>query len=435
LKGFALRLLSLINGHRSFNQPSGPAEIPTLEQKLETFPRDVNRGQKGWDVIVTNAATRVAYNIVRSLARSGLKVGVGVDLNSGMAAYSRYCGGTFRHPSSEVDPLAFVAAVRGAILVHRPAVYIPADEDVFIVAEHAHLLRDLPVKMAVAPTEVLVRLDNKHESIVLANSLGIPTPATIRPGNLAEILAFARAHPGSLILKTLRSSGARGVFHLGERSLEADLAVALEQSGKGFGDFIVQEFVQATGYGVSMLFDHGELKASFTHRRLRERSLAGGPSTLRQSVHQPVLEAQAALLLSHVGYHGVAMVEFKCDEVSGKTWFIEVNPRWWGSLALAIRAGVDFPVLLHRMALGEKLPPPPDYTSGVTVRWLLGDLLAFKNHLVSEKRLPGYRHLIVRVDGYDDAYADDPLPLAAELALRVMKGVRAKRQVRAKGAK
>jgi predicted ATP-grasp superfamily ATP-dependent carboligase len=381
----------------------------------------VNSDRKGWDVLLTNASTRVAYNILWSLARSGLRVGLGVDSHSGMALYSRYCAGTFRHPSSERNPQGFIAAVRDELIARRPAVYMPADEDILVVAEHAHLLRDLPVRMAVAPFETLRLLDNKHQSLALADSLRIPTPATIQPASKGEIIAFAREHPGPLVLKIMRASGARGVYVLQPERVSDTLPVILKKSGRDFGDFIVQEFIQATGYGVSMLFDHGQMKASFAHRRLRERSLSGGPSTLRQSIRVPVLEAHAERLLQHVGYHGVAMVEFKYDETSGKTWFLEVNPRWWGSLALAIRAGVDFPLLYHRLALGEDLPPPPDYPTGITVRWLLGDLLAVKNQCLAERRLPSYREIWPKVGGYDDAHADDLLPLAAELVLSLVK--------------
>ena len=132
-----------------------------------------------WDVLITNGSTRVAYNILRSLARSGLQVGLGVDLDSGMAKYSRYCAGTFRHPSPERNPQEFIATVREKLLLHQPAVYMPADEDIFVVAEHAGLLRDLPVRTVIAPYETLQLLDDKHRSLALAQSLGIPTPATI----------------------------------------------------------------------------------------------------------------------------------------------------------------------------------------------------------------------------------------------------------------
>jgi predicted ATP-grasp superfamily ATP-dependent carboligase len=386
----------------------------------------MSRDQLKWDVIVTNASNRIGYGVLRSLARNGLRVGLGVDHHSGMGVYSRYCAGNFRHPSHDRDPLGFMDALAKTVRAHCPAVYMPADEDAFVVAEHAHLLRDVPVRTALAPFETLRCLNNKHESFQLAASLGIPTPATIQPKALGEIEAFARDHPGPLVLKFNRSSGGRGVFLLQPGRLRSGLQQMHARWGRGYGDFIVQEFIRAPGYGVSMLFDHGEPKASFTHRRLRELSPCGGPSTLRQSIRQPVLEAHAERLLRHVKYHGMAMVEFKHDEATQKTWFLEVNPRWWGSLALAIRAGIDFPLLFHRLALGENLPPPPNYQTGVTVRWLLGDLLALKNHMFSAGRIPRFQDLSPKADGYDDFFPDDPLPLAAELVLHLRKTVRAK---------
>jgi predicted ATP-grasp superfamily ATP-dependent carboligase len=379
----------------------------------------MHQGQQAWDVLVTNAGARLGYNIVRNLGRHGLRVGVGTDSSSGMARYSRYCAGSFRHPSHAEAPLGFIAAVREAVLVHHPAVLIPGGEDIFVLADHWPLLKDLPVRTVMASPEILRSLDNKHEATETAKSLGISTPTTIYPEKVSDVVAFARQIPGPLILKMVRSSGARGVYCLEAGQVEKDLARALEQSGKGFGEFIVQEFLHATGYGVSMLFDHGELKASFTHRRLRELSPGGGASTLRESVREPGLEAQAERLLRHVGYHGVAMVEFKRDETSGKSWFLEVNPRWWGSLALAIRAGVEFPLLFCQVARGDRLAAPPEYRIGVRVRWLLGDLLALTRQVAGQRRLSAYRHLFCKVDGYDDVYADDLLPLAAELTLRL----------------
>ncbi|MBK9992046.1 MAG: ATP-grasp domain-containing protein [Verrucomicrobia bacterium] len=306
---------------------------------------------------------------------------------------------------------------------------MPADEDAFVVAEHGNLLRDYPVRTVLAPIETLRRLDDKFESLQLAQSLGIPTPTTIKPTTLGEIEAFAREYPGPLVLKIKRSSGGRGVFVLQPGHLNEGLQKAFARSGKGFGDFVIQEFVRAPGYAVSMLFDHGVPKASFTHRRLRELSPLGGPSTLRQSIRQPALEAHAERLLRQVGYHGVAMVEFKYDEATGNNWFLEVNPRWWGSLALATQSGVDFPMLLYRLALGENLPPQPDYRVGVTVRWLLGDLRAVQNQFKSTGRLPRYRDICPKVDGYDDAFFDDPLALAAELALQLKKAIFSKRDL------
>jgi predicted ATP-grasp superfamily ATP-dependent carboligase len=68
------------------------------------------------------------------------------------------------------------------------------------------------------------------------------------------------------------------------------------------------------------------------------------------------------------------MVEFKIDREGNIARLLEVNARFWGSLQLAIAAGVDFPYLLFRMARGEKLEGPVGYRIGLRSRWELGDL-------------------------------------------------------------
>ena len=119
------------------------------------------------------------------------------------------------------------------------------------------------------------------------------------------------------------------------------------------------------------------MAASFTHRRLREFPVSGGPSSLRGTFRHEQAEADAVRLLRGLNFSGPAMVEFKVDPRDGLAKLMEINPRFWGSLPLAIRAGVDFPVLTYRLAMGETISPPvpaPD----TTLRNLLpGDLLYF----------------------------------------------------------
>jgi predicted ATP-grasp superfamily ATP-dependent carboligase len=107
----------------------------------------------------------------------------------------------------------------------------------------------------------------------------------------------------------------------------------------------------------------GELHSAFQHRRVREMPLSGGGSTCR--IAEPVDErllAYATSLLEDLSWTGVAMVEFKTGPAGD--YLMEINGRFWGSLALAVSAGVDFPRLLAAMHLGEPLPPRADYRVG-----------------------------------------------------------------------
>jgi predicted ATP-grasp superfamily ATP-dependent carboligase len=154
------------------------------------------------------------------------------------------------------------------------------------------------------------------------------------------------------------------------------------------------------------------------HQRLREYPVTGGASTLRVSIRrQDILELGTALLKA-LNWFGVAMVEFKLDPRDGQPKLMELNPRFWGSLALAEPAGVNFPYLLFRMACGEKLSGRPVYRTGIRCRWLLhGDLLHFI-HSPKRHRLLG-DFFKFRQPGltYDILSLRDPFPVLGRLLM------------------
>jgi predicted ATP-grasp superfamily ATP-dependent carboligase len=90
------------------------------------------------------------------------------------------------------------------------------------------------------------------------------------------------------------------------------------------------------------------------HRRLRETPPSGGPSSCAVSIFENDLKSAGIKLLDHLQWHGVAMAEFKRDAKSSQLYLLEINPKFWGSLDLALDSGVDFPALAARVALGGR---------------------------------------------------------------------------------
>src|SRR5439155_25387070 len=123
--------------------------------------------------------------------------------------------------------------------------------------------------------------------------------------------------------------------------------LAAARSAPGFaGGVLLQEFVAGRGEGVFLLTDRGRPLARFAHRRLREKPPWGGVSVLSEAIApDPELLAGSERLLAELALTGVAMVEFR-RAPGGPAYLMEVNPRLWGSLQLAIDAGVDFPSML-----------------------------------------------------------------------------------------
>ncbi len=113
------------------------------------------------------------------------------------------------------------------------------------------------------------------------------------------------------------------------------------------------------------------------HHRIREYPVTGGASVCAESFYEEELKGLGMKLLDHLKWEGVAMVEFKKDNKDGKYKLMEINPKLWGSLELAITAGVHFPELLVE-ASEERLEFRESTYDKSTFQWLLnGELFHF----------------------------------------------------------
>jgi hypothetical protein len=136
--------------------------------------------------------------------------------------------------------------------------------------------------------------------------------------------------------------------------------------------------------------DHGRPLALFAYERDREVPLTGGVSVRRRSIPlDHALRRHTTTLLGAIGWHGVAMVEYKYDPWTDEYVLMEINGRFQASTALSLDAGLNLPHLVATLFAGAPLPEVPHYRVGVEERWLRGDILA----LVGAWRAPIAPHL------------------------------------------
>ncbi len=335
------------------------------------------REAKAARVLVTDGFWRKSLSAVRALGASReFEVTAGEWSRFSCSLFSRFARKTIVYPSPLSRPKAFLRALSAEIRRDSVDILMPMEETTLITVLRARDTHFKGVLIPFAPLERILVARDKAIVLRKAMDLGIPVPRTlfsedVSPRSLASF-------PLPALVKPRISSGARGIRYAAKHS---ELEAAYHEVASRFPRPLVQERLPSDGRGagVSMLIDFdGRVLASFTHLRLRENPPKGGASTLRASARIPEIEECAASLVRCLGLSGVAMVEFKTDLRDGRFKLMEVNPRFWGSLELAVRAGVNFPVLLARWAQGRFHGPPPGYREGVMCRWLIpGDILHF----------------------------------------------------------
>ena len=149
--------------------------------------------------------------------------------------------------------------------------------------------------------------------------------------------------------------------------------------------------------------------ASFAQKELRHFPVKDGLSTMQESVWRPDLVERSIALLQAIGWYGVAEIEFAEDIETGETLLLEVNPRFWASVQLAISCGIDFPYLLYQVARSEPVTPVHSYTVGRRCRWLVpGDMFHYAANPNRAQLDPPFFQFRGADTVYDGLYRDDP---------------------------
>lgn len=333
-----------------------------------------------------DANQRSALAVTRSLGASQLCSIVTADETpSSLAGSSKYSSDYRQYPPPSSQPKAFCEWLRHLTSTEKIDWVFPTTE----ISSQLILLNSDCLNSARIPfasLEQVMSLADKWQLIQLAQRLGISHPASRYYASAHEYTCANEldAHIMTGLHYPVVLKPAQSRRWLGDRWLSTSVHVAysphelatLLRSKEYLRDFpfILQEFIDGHGAGIFALYDHGKPLAFFAHQRLREKPPRGGVSVLsRSAALNPELLKIATQLLDAAKWHGVAMIEFKIA-ADGTPYLMEVNTRFWGSLQLAIDAGVDFPSLLLQSCLELPVRGPENYRIDQKLRWLLGDL-------------------------------------------------------------
>jgi predicted ATP-grasp superfamily ATP-dependent carboligase len=383
-------------------------------------------------VLITDGWVRSSYAALRNLTDHGIRVSVADRRRLGMCQASRRKAQFARYRSHYLDEAGFVADVAAICREQSIGLVLPSHNETEILAKHRERLalgRD-----ALLPDAGHCALFNdKARGYDLARSCGVPVPLRVAYAN-ADGLAEKLREQGMerCVIKLRTGNSAKGVFYAHSPTEAAATVRRLVREFDLPADRLpqVEEYVSGEGWGGSVLYWHGRRVASFTHRRVREKIATGGTSTLREAVANAAIEQAAERIFDAIGWHGLAMSEWKVCPETGRFWFVEVNPRMWGSIALPISAGVEFPYLAWLCAVeGEEAAIR--YQGKAVVkdpwrsRWLLGDLTVGARQALSGQLRDAYRTLFqARADALDDFFWDDPLVFFGEVGVYLENAIR-----------
>jgi predicted ATP-grasp superfamily ATP-dependent carboligase len=383
-------------------------------------------------VLVTDARLGSAVAVIRSLGRRGMHVVAGDSSRVSAGRFSRYASERLLYPPPDERPVETVDALLAEARARRIDLIFPVTDEIVLPLSAARNRFRSVSTLALPEAKALAATHDKVATLELARELGISTPRTVTVSTVEEARASASHLGWPIVVKPQRSRA------IGE-SGEIDAFGVVYANGVGelerrIGDLeghcavLLQEYCAGEARGVGLLAHSGTPLVGFQYRRLREVPISGGPSSFRESVALNGAPYEKAVrLLAALEWTGLAMVEFKGAGESPK--LMEINGRIWGSLALAVKSGVDFPAYAAQLYLNgpDGIVQPP-YRAGVRSRDLRLELAWIASTLRAKREYPfiaspGRREalaaalrLVAPSDGYDVLSRDDPLAGLAEVA-------------------
>jgi predicted ATP-grasp superfamily ATP-dependent carboligase len=356
-------------------------------------------------IFVTDGSYPNGLAAVRALGRAGFRVTVGersnISATSTVAFWSRHCAERFRYPDPAVQPEATAAALSEHFRNRDYDAAIPVGltmTEVFV--RHGDCLS---VQTMLPPENSFDIAVDKRLTFKFAAEVGIPVPRTVSAERWHELkppLVLKHQRTGAIIARS-----------------QADAAVQAGLLGPRIHEYIAQEYIPGeNGFGYFGFFQNGEEARYFMHERLMQFPKQGGPSVVARAIHNKRLREFGRRLLQSLNWHGVAMVEFKRSDYDGEFYLIEINPKFWGSLDLAIQAGCNFPAYIAQALTGRGMPT--DAAAGgaygeLTYQWVI------PNGLKCFLRYPEFRGSFLRNLAAPGVRTDlrwlDPLPAAAGL--------------------
>lgn len=287
----------------------------------------------------------------RALGKAGIPVIV-VSEHNCLARYSRYCRKFFKCPGYLTNEfIDFLLKLTISERVQEWVLLPSNDHAVYNISCNIERLKTSYRIISPEP-KILETIYNKELLIKLCTSIDIPVPLSWFPVSPDEIdrleLIFPLLVKGKNGLTFYKNMGEKAFLINSQESLLKVRDKIMKNSS--FSNVYLQNLlpveknkpVSFTAFSIK-----GEVKSYWMGVKIREHPFNFGTATYSRSVNKHELIPFAEKLIRKLGFTGVCEIEFMIDPRDNEYKLIEVNARTWLWVDMAIKSGINYPLLVY----------------------------------------------------------------------------------------
>ncbi len=260
------------------------------------------------------------------------------------------------------------------------------------------------------PDQFAVGFD-KMRTIQTCRNFGITHPKSVflAEHQCIEDLAATLAYP--IVLKHRQNFGfSTGVRMVAKPSSLEPAIAELMLHTNNIEDLFIQEFLPGTLFDACLVAREGKVARLVTQARRLMYPISGGVGSILVTVDFPQLTEKALQIVQALRWTGPAQLEFKWDLNRKDFSLIEINPRFWGTTAAWVRAGVNFPAVAVDLAMGRQVDWMPLLAPNLRFKYVLGRMPLSMVQLCRAKGISALHDRTAYTCTRWDLDPTDPLP-------------------------
>ncbi len=372
-------------------------------------------------VIVTDIKYRMAISPIRELFRKGYEIVAcefdDVCENERLGFFSRCVADK---ELLRCDEDGFCKDIEDICKDFRP-VLIPTNRKSLVNVINNKERLEKVCDFLVPSKEAISLADDKNTICNIAKKIGVPVPKTTSLSEHESIEEMADSVSFPCIIK-YRNGEAMGKKPADRYSVVYNCESFIKEYSR-MNEIdenpIASDYIKGHDIGVAVVMDKEHKPVSFLcYESLREYPIEGGPTCFARTIFDQKLLEYSVSLLQEIKFTGIAMLDFKGTVEN--PYFLEINPRIWGSAAITPLSKAPFFEGYVKGAIGNHSPidiktAAPQYKINKKMRFTPQAILCFIAHLknspnkikIMAQYIKSFFDLSVR-DGLFDI--TDPMP-------------------------
>lgn len=243
--------------------------------------------------------------------------------------------------------------------------------DSLFISENKELLEKY-VKVVAEDYDKMLRVHDKTISNSELRSIGIPVPETFEVKSLQSLKTELPPFNPPYVLKFSDSYASKGleVFN----GHKADLYSHFLNNYQEQNLPIIQQKIEGDLFDSTCFAVNGDPMGILCQKRILTAWINGGGGIINRTISSPEISRYTEQILKHYSWNGHLEIDWIHNKIENTFYFLEMNPKYWGTTQLTIDAGYNFPFWSTKLLDGSDIGKCQEYKIGMSYRWVDDEL-------------------------------------------------------------